>query len=188
MQLLSKKFEILDLAQEMMQKRGYNGFSYADISEAVGIRKASIHHYFPSKASMGVAVIRRYRKIFNGHLENIDKEEKNWLNRVNKYTKLYEPVLLENKLCLCGMLAADIETLPKILKKEIRDFFVDNVDWLSNNLKLHYKNISKKRLSELSWKIIASLQGAIMMARMSDNVDIFFFTAKELLIQLEKSN
>jgi TetR/AcrR family transcriptional repressor of nem operon len=64
MQTSSKKIEILDVAQEAIQKRGYNAFSYADLAEAVGIRKASIHHYFPSKADLGLAVIRRYRESF----------------------------------------------------------------------------------------------------------------------------
>jgi len=182
-----KKIEILNCAETLIQKRGYNGFSYADISEAVGIRKASIHHYFPSKESMGLAVIRRYRETFKQYLEDIDSNKKaNWFNRIKKYTKLYESVLRENKICLCGMLASDIETLPYPLKKEIHAFFTDNVTWLSNNLKLHYKNLFPHRLIAISWQIISSLQGAIIMARMSDDMDIFCSICKELLDQLKR--
>jgi TetR/AcrR family transcriptional regulator, transcriptional repressor for nem operon len=187
MTLQPKKIEILDFAQELIQKRGYNGFSYADIAEKVGIRKASIHHYFPSKASMGVAVIRRYREIFNTYLATIDKEKnQDGFNRIERYAKLYELVLVENKMCLCGMLASDIETLPRVLKKEIRAFFVDHVTWLSMRLRQHFKKMADQRSNEIAWKIISSLQGAVIMARMSENREIFSSTSRELLLQLEK--
>lgn len=182
----NKKDEILNAAQEMIQTKGYNGFSYADISQRVGIRKASIHHYFPKKEDMAVAVIQRYRETFNLLLSDINKKEKNWVAKVSQYGKLYEAVLHENKLCLCGMLASDVETLPEAIKKEINFFFKDNVKWLSDILKTQ-KKFSQEELSMRSWQIISSLQGAVIMARMSSDMDIFFSTYEGLLIQLEES-
>lgn len=187
MQLLSsKKLEILDAAQEIIQMRGYNGFSYADISKAVGIRKASIHHHFPSKSSLVVAVIRRYREIFNDCLAEFELSEKKWSDKIRSYAMLYEDVLFKNRLCLCGMLAADIETLPRILQKEIRGFFEDNESWLAKILSTHYKSIPHDRLNEIAWQIISTLQGGVIMARMQNKTEIFSSTLRELLIQLEK--
>lgn len=65
MKTSDKKNEILDCAQTLIQKRGYNGFSYADISSTVGIRKASIHHHFSTKVDLAVAVVERYRAILS---------------------------------------------------------------------------------------------------------------------------
>jgi TetR/AcrR family transcriptional repressor of nem operon len=186
MLLSTKKIEILDSAQELIQKRGYNGFSYADISEAVGIRKASIHHHFASKDDLAVAVVRRYREQFNGYLSGIAVEGKNLKDKISKYAKLYEAVLQGNKLCLCGMLASDIESLPETLKHEIQYFFADNVEWLSKVITLHAPSLSHKRLRDFSWQVICSLQGSVIMAKMSGKSEIITSITKELVIQLEQ--
>ncbi|CAN5371200.1 TetR/AcrR family transcriptional regulator [soil metagenome] len=184
MQHSTKKTEILDFAQELIQRRGYNGFSYADVSQAVGIRKASIHHHFPSKEDLAVAVVRRYRDTFVSCLAKIAVEEKDWLNKIHQYAKLYEAVLNEDRLCLCGMLASDIDTLPRVLKKEIRKFFADNVEWLSQILSLQYPAMANKQLNNISWQIISSLQGAVIMARMLDKPEVFTSASKELFTYL----
>ncbi len=126
----AKKNEILDIAQQIIQSRGYNGFSYADLSKIVGISKASIHHYFPSKATLVVAVVQRYRETFNHHLAEFESSKNTWIALIRNYASLYEDVLNHNKLCLCGMLASDTETLPPVLQKEICVFFEDNQTWL----------------------------------------------------------
>lgn len=185
MQSSSKKTEILDFAQEIIQKRGYNGFSYADISEVVGIRKASIHHHFPSKEALVVAVVRRYREMFISYLTKIAKEGKNLSDKVSKYAKLYEAVLQEDRLCLCGTLASDIETLPDALKKEVRAFFADNTKWLSTILSSYYSSLSNKRLRDVSWQIISSLQGAVIMAKMLNKPALLTSISKELIVQIE---
>jgi TetR/AcrR family transcriptional repressor of nem operon len=188
MQSSSKKTEILDFAQEIIQKRGYNGFSYADISAAVGIRKASIHHHFSSKEVLAIAVVRRYKENFNSYLGKIASKGKNLQDKIHQYAKLYEAVLREDKLCLCGILASDMETLPDILKKEVQSFFADNVAWLSKMLSQHYSSLSKKRLHDISWQIISSLQGAVIMAKMSGKPELLTSISKELLVQLESLN
>lgn len=185
MQSSSKKTEILDFAQEIIQKRGYNGFSYADISQVVGIRKASIHHHFPSKEDLVVAVVRRYRERFISYLAKIARDGKNLSDKVSRYAKLYEAVLQEDRLCLCGSLASDIETLPDVLRKEIRGFFEDNVEWLSRILSSNYSSLNNKRLRNVSWQIISSLQGAVIMAKMLNKPKLLASISKELVVQIE---
>lgn len=55
---------IMDHAQLLVQMVGYNGFSYADIAQKLGIRKATIHYYFPTKSGLCAGLLRRYRKRF----------------------------------------------------------------------------------------------------------------------------
>jgi TetR/AcrR family transcriptional repressor of nem operon len=182
----SRKNEILDVAQDMIQKNGFNGFSYADIASIIGIRKASIHHHFMSKAELGVALVQRYRESFNASLEKINTKELIWLDKIRLYGKLYANVLKQNKLCLCGMMASEIETLPPILKDEIRLFFQENVNWLRRVLKEYNKTIPAKKSNDIAWQIISSLQGAVMLARMQSNDKIFNAAANELYTQLTK--
>ena len=62
---------ILDTAQALAQVRGYNGFSYADISAELAITKPSIHYHFPSKARLAEALIARYRRRFAAALSSL---------------------------------------------------------------------------------------------------------------------
>lgn len=179
-----KKIEILDCAQALIQKRGYNGFSYADISSAVGIRKASIHHHFPTKVDLVVAVVERYRENFNSCLLNINSQ-KHWMSKVRLYAELYQDVLTEDKLCLCGMLASDMETLPDAVKNVVRDFLNDNAIWLVEVLASDNPKLPKQRLSNIAWQIINLLQGGIMMARLLQDPMVFSAGCDEMMFQLE---
>ena len=183
MKTYDKKEEILNCAQTLIQKRGYNGFSYADISSVVGIRKPSIHHYFPTKTDLAVAVVERYREAFNVSLLNIGSQ-KNWLEKINQYAQLYKQVLEEDRLCLCGMLASDVETLPEKVQKVIRDFFSDNVRWLTGILTDRHPEIPGERLSGIAWQIINLLQGGVIMARILQDPTVFSSSKDEMLRQL----
>ncbi|MBA2709513.1 MAG: TetR/AcrR family transcriptional regulator [Tatlockia sp.] len=185
MKTSDKKNEILDCAQSLIQKRGYNGFSYADISNTVGIRKASIHHHFPTKVDLTVAIIERYGEIFTTCLLNINSN-KNWMDKIRLYAQVYNQVLGEDKLCLCGMLASDMETLPENIKKAVRGFLSNNADWLAEVLAGNENSqLTKKRSLNIAWQIINQLQGGILMARILENPAIFYDSCEELMLQLK---
>lgn len=183
MKTSDKKSEILDCAQALIQKRGYNGFSYADISDAVGIRKASIHHHFATKVDLAIAVIERYSELFTACLLNINAQ-KSWIEKIQLYAELYKEVLGEDKLCLCGMLASDVETLPDEVKKVVRNFLYANADWLVGVLASNKPQFPNQRLYNIAWQIINSLQGGIMMARTLQDPKIFSASCEELMFQL----
>ena len=42
---------ILDIAERLVQTRGFNRFSYADIAAELGITTASVHYHFPARAN-----------------------------------------------------------------------------------------------------------------------------------------
>jgi len=180
-----KKNEILDCAQALIQKRGYNGFSYADISSVVNIRKASIHHHFPTKAELAVAVIERYRDAFNACLLTINAQH-DWINKIDQYAQLYKQVLQEDKLCLCGMLASDADTLPDEVTTVIRDFFIENADWLSEILTASHLNLPHERRTNIAWQIINLLQGGVIMARILQNMSVFTSSYEEMMRQLKQ--
>ena len=50
---------ILDVAERLVQTRGFNGFSYADVASELDVTKASLHYHFPGKAELGQALIAR---------------------------------------------------------------------------------------------------------------------------------
>src|ERR1700691_4766243 len=104
---------VLDAAEALAQTRGFNGFSYAHIAEQLGITKASLHYHFRSKAQLGEALIARYARRFASALAEIDAAEPDASDKLTAYAALYSGVLDGGRMCLCGMLAAEYETLPK---------------------------------------------------------------------------
>ena len=121
---------ILDIAERLVQTRGFNGFSYADIAGALSLTKASLHYHFPSKAELGIHLIARYEKGFLEALGEIDRTSAHAREKLARYAKIYADVLRNNRMCLCGMLAAEYATLPKAMKDEMRHFFDENERWL----------------------------------------------------------
>src|SRR5437868_8318912 len=100
---------ILDLAERLVQTRGYNGFSYADIAASLGVTKASLHYHFPAKAALGRQLIGRYERNFVRALEAIDAKVKSPREKLRRYAGIYADVLADDRMCLCGMLAAEYE-------------------------------------------------------------------------------
>src|SRR5215469_9563753 len=122
---------ILDIAERLVQTRGFNGFSYADIAKSLGVTTASLHYHFPAKAGLGMSLIQRYEKNFLAALDRIDRTAVDARGKLRQYTGLYADVLRNNRMCLCGMLAAEFATLPKAMRDEMKHFFDENERWLS---------------------------------------------------------
>ena len=122
---------ILDAAQHMAQSRGFNAFSFDDLANEVGIRKASIFHHFRSKSDLCRDLVARYRANFRAALEEIDNAQLNYRLQLERYVAIYRAALHDGgRLCLCTMLAADFTTLPVPAQKEVQAFADDNQAWL----------------------------------------------------------
>ena len=159
---------ILDVAEELAQTRGYNGFSYADIAVKLGVTKASLHYHFPSKAELGRVLIERYRIHFGAALLAIDEQARDALEKLKRYVALYSAVLSNERMCLCGMLAAEQATLPLPMREALRLFFTDNERWLTAVLDegrqagiLRFKASTIERARVL----LAQFEGAMLVAR-----------------------
>ena len=159
---------ILDIAERLAQTKGYNGFSYADIAAELGVTKASLHYHFPSKEELGRALIERYQIGFGAALESIDQLEVKPHEKLRRYVELYDSVVRNDRMCLCGMLAAEYATLPAPMQVELRRFFDMNERWLTNVLQKgrHSGLFSfKESASERARVIFGALEGAMLVAR-----------------------
>jgi TetR/AcrR family transcriptional regulator, transcriptional repressor for nem operon len=123
---------VVDAAEGLVQERGYTGFSYDDVAQLVGIKKPSIHHHFPTKAELVAVVTQRYAHRFREQLLAIEGRLSKAPERLSAYAALFERTFAHNRrLCLCGMLGAEADSLPEALANEVRQFFEVNLDWLS---------------------------------------------------------
>lgn len=125
---------LLEYAQTLIQLRGYNGFSYRDLSTLVGVKTSSIHYYFPTKEDLVLEAINQYSSQVLGDIRALD-ETLPANKKLERYSKLFAKVLGEgDQICLCGMLAADIQSLPETVRLAVQGFYRANESWLAKVL------------------------------------------------------
>jgi TetR/AcrR family transcriptional repressor of nem operon len=178
---------ILDVAERLVQLRGFNGFSYADVASELKITKASLHYHFPGKADLGRSLIERYSSRFTEALKAIDQRERDPLAKLEAYAKIYADVLTERRMCLCGMLAAGYDTLPETMQEAVIDFFDVNEAWLTRVLDggvADGKLVLSGSSAEAAQAIVSGLEGAMLIARPYDDVKRFDTASSRLLRSL----
>jgi TetR/AcrR family transcriptional regulator, transcriptional repressor for nem operon len=175
---------ILDIAEGLVQVRGFNAFSYADVAKTLGIQKASLHHHFATKASLGLALVERYRSGFLASLDAILNGSDDAGARLERYVELYGSVLRRRRMCLCGMLAADVATLPRPMRASIEGFFAENEAWLTRVLdegrtggEVGFEGAA----ATMAAFFVSSLEGAMLVARASGSRDHFSEVVQRLL-------
>ena len=180
---------ILDVAEHLVQTRGFNGFSYADVAAEINITTASLHYHFPGKAELGRALIARYATNFFEALADIERRLPDAPARLQAYAELYSRVLREQRLCLCGMLAAEYQTLPAQMREAVITFFDDNEAWLTRVLEVGRQEGTfdfTGSAAGIARMIICGLEGAMLVARPYGESDRFQAAAAQLLSGLKK--
>jgi TetR/AcrR family transcriptional repressor of nem operon len=178
---------ILDVAEELVQQRGFNAFSYADVAAELGLTKASLHYHFPGKAELGHALISRYARRFALALTGIDGQAVTAADKLAAYARLYGDVLEARRMCLCGMLAAEYQTLPEPIRVAVVGFFDENEAWLEAVLAQGLDDGSLSFEGEprdMARMIISGLEGAMLVARPYGDRARFDAAAATLLASL----
>jgi TetR/AcrR family transcriptional repressor of nem operon len=178
---------ILDAAERLAQVRGFNGFSYADVADELGVTKASLHYHFPGKSDLGATLLARYTVRFVDALDRIDAEIPAPVDKLHAYADLYADVLRQERMCLCGMLAADYETLPDEMRGAIREFFDCNQRWLETvtaagraDGTMHFDGTA----GDAARTILDGLEGALLVARTYRDGERFQSVARRLIVSL----
>jgi len=185
------KTKILELAKDLIQESGANAFSYQDLANVLGIKKASIHYYFPHKDDLLIELVEFYSSELEKFLSMISKTSSEPDLEMDEYLKMYEGISSsENKLCLCGILAGEIVTLSPLLREKINKFFVLQETWL---IKILMEGESAKKFNlkgaspdSVAKTILASLQGALVIARSLHDPSFFKQVLKQVRENYEK--
>jgi TetR/AcrR family transcriptional repressor of nem operon len=183
----STRSRILDIGERLVQVRGFNGFSYADVAAELSVTKASLHYHFPSKADLGEAIIARYAERFADALASIDADGAAAPAKLAAYADLYAEVLRDERMCLCGMLAAEYETIPSPIRGAVVRFLDDNEAWLTLVLEQGRREGSLSFVGStavLARSIVSGLEGALLIARPYRAVERFETAAAQLLASL----
>ncbi|HEY0232719.1 MAG TPA: TetR/AcrR family transcriptional regulator [Dokdonella sp.] len=125
---------LLHEAEVLIRTRGYSAFSYADLSERVRVRKASVHYYFPTKADLIVVLVREYIERFVAALQDIRQRHAHAGDRLRAYSRLFLDGFEKGMLPLCGALSAERAALPDAMHAVVAHFFQLHLDWLEGVL------------------------------------------------------
>jgi len=185
---MDMKTTILDSAQRLIQQKGANGFSYADIAKEVGVSKPSLHHHFATKSELVARLMERYTEQLIEYLDSFNRKGFSAKDKISGYCDLYRSSLEHNKVCLGGMLSAEALTLEAETQPLLPRFFEYQQQWLANVLdqgqatsEFHLKTSA----SNQAVIMIATLQGALIICRASKTKAPFEQSIKGLLSTIE---
>jgi len=167
---MSSVEQILDAAETRMRLEGYNAVSFRDIAADVGIKSSSLHYHFPKKTDLGIALVKRYAEKFHLALKTETEAFTNPNKKIDIFIDLHRRALQEQGLiCLCAVLGAEAQGLPKEVSQEVRHFFETNIEWLAKEYEV--ANITSP--SSRAKAGVSALEGALMVAIVNDDESVF---------------
>jgi TetR/AcrR family transcriptional regulator, transcriptional repressor for nem operon len=175
---------VLDAAEALVQTRGFNGFSYAHVAGELGITTAGLHYHYGGKAALGEALIERYSGRFQDALADVEASGGSPRAQLDRYSDLYAQVLRSGRMCLCGILAAEYQTLPAPMRDSIVRFFDANLTWLSSVLARGRADGTLAFAGEprdAAQALLAGLEGAMLLARPYGDPERFDAAARRML-------
>lgn len=186
--MLGTRDLLLKEAEALVRTRGFAAFSYADLSERVGIQKASIHHHFPTKEALGEALIDGYLVKFEAALQAVLEEEAETGKRLKRYAEFFSRSMSEGMLPLCGALSAELSALPQSMQARVRGFFALHLKWLEQVVRA---GVAAGELREdtdaarTALLILSTLEGASLVAWATGDAKAVRRTIDDLMALLD---
>ncbi len=180
--------ELLIQAETLVRASGYAGFSYADLAAAVGIRKASIHHHFPTKSDLALALVAAYGERYDAALAEIVAGSERAPERIAAYGQLYLGGVEQGLGCLCAVLAIEGEALPETVRAAVARFFEAHIAWLAAVLEEGQAAGTVRADRDpavLARLVVATLEGALLLERLLGGPEAFSGTLRALVAGLE---
>jgi len=155
-----------EAARNSVQRGGLKALSFRTLADEIGIKSSSVHYHFPDKSDLAKALIERYSEEFFRKLQEIETRKWGLKRKIKAFIDIFEGVAEQDKLCLCGMMAAEVEQLDKDNRLLLTDYFVETENWLTrlfneNKDELHC-DLSSRTLAR---SILAGLEGALLVDR-----------------------
>jgi len=177
---------ILDIAEAMLRERGFPAFSYQDIADRVGIRKASVYYHFPSKEGLGMALVERFEARLKALGQGV--ADASPVEKFELYFRSTRRVLEEgDKICAFGILSAEINALPPEMRVLVARMMTKELRWLERVLEEGQASgyfEANATVEEQASVISASLQGALQVARATQDPERFHAVERLLKAQI----
>lgn len=184
---------IRNAAHDLIALHGYAGFSFADVSEVVGVRKPSIHHHYPTKADLVVAVLREHRSNLAHAVTDLDQQVGDPMQRLQRYVDFWEGCMRENRrpICIAALLSAEAPGIPEEVAAEVKQHFDFFTRWTRTTLEEGTEKGSIQlhaTLAEEAQNFVAVVHGAMLSARIYASATIFKSVTSSALSQLRAAH
>ncbi|MGY8709975.1 TetR/AcrR family transcriptional regulator [Bradyrhizobium sp. 18BD] len=165
---------VLAAARATVQARGYTALSFRELAKEVGIKSASVHYHFPTKGDLGVALAQRYTEEGAAYLEEVLATAPDPHACFDRYVAVFRAALANgNRMCLSGIMSAELDDLPEEVRREIDHFPRMNIAWITRVLATANPSASEAELNERAMAIYAAIAGAQLIARGRNDISVY---------------
>lgn len=169
---MSTRDVIIQVADNLIREKGYNAFSFKDISNSIGIKTASIHYHFPTKTDLAQSIIADNKERLIALKESV--VTKTPLEKLEGFFSIYSRLKTENQICLVGSLATDLNTVDEAVQEDLRAFAQLVIEWVTDILeegkeKGDFDFIGSPRTKALM--IITNVVAILQLSRLTSESD-----------------
>jgi AcrR family transcriptional regulator len=179
--------EILTIGMDLLQRRGFSGFSFAHIAEKLDVKTAAVHYHFPTKTDLGLAIIERFRSRYRAWMDDARINALPPWVQLEGYFAIAVRFLDDGvKVCPAGVLQAEFGSIPEAMQSETRHMVAEIDLWLTGLLDAGRAAGAFRfegRPSDKAVLIEAVLQGALQIARTLGR-DHFHAALRQLRLEL----
>lgn len=176
---MDTKSEIIRIGDALIREKGYNAFSFSDISRQLKIKNASVHYHFPNKTSLGISIVRQH--ISQLELLKQKSAARGPLEQLNAFLSIYSTAKSDNKICLVGSLATDLYTVEEEIQEELKILVNGILRWV---IEILNEGRSKKKFH---FEIPARTKALLIITNMLAAVQITRLTNDEDFQQIKKA-
>lgn len=159
-----KRQQLESIATDAVQRGGLHNLSFRTLADRAGVKSSSVHYYFPEKSHLAAALIEGYSADFSAKLGKISASKSTTLKKLDAFVKLFEDAVSDDKFCLCGMMAAEVESLDATNRAALRKYFQNTENWLSRVIAEGTPNDSLKSRT-VARVLLSGLEGATLLDR-----------------------
>ncbi len=160
--------DILNTAEQLLQLRGYHGFSYHHIAAELGMRNAAVHYHFPGKSDLGAAVIQRFREGFRWWRQQLDPRGLTGAQQLERFLALDGRYAEQRKVCPLGVVGVEFEGLPPQMCREADQLLDDVLGYIRAALDAGLADGSLSFRGDthtVALQVVAATQGALQLHR-----------------------
>lgn len=159
---------ILDLAEGLTQAKGFNGFSYLDLAAEIGIKNSSIHYHFKAKSDLALALVKRHREMLGEANAQFDRDMNTPQERLQAVLSHFKAYIDEERICMCGMMAAEFETINPEVRRELVHYFRDFQNWLAKQ----FSEMNHLNPPVAALQFLSALEGSLLLARLEEDASL----------------
>src|SRR5579859_3242332 len=183
---MTTRESIVRLGDQLIREKGFNAFSFYDLSKKLKIKNASIHYHFPTKTDLGLSILKEHTDRLHELIQST--ATKNPLQKLQAFLSIYERIKSEDRVCLVGSLATDLKTVDAKMANALKVFAGEILVWVTGILDegkktKYFKFQERSRTKALL--VIANMLAALQLSRLTGEND--FHTIREAVLKELKS-